>query len=70
MKISDLVKYECPTTGEDRLGFVTDIFEWSDERKNHCMFEVVCTDPPDRGWHERRHLEVISSTGDNNEDNF
>lgn len=57
MKIGDLVKYACPETGLTRMGHIVDHIE---ESTGFYMYEVICTDPYDRGWFSDLHLEVIS----------
>lgn len=62
-KVGDLVRYENPEeTGfaVERLGFVTDVMEFNDG--SYPMYEVVCTDPYDRGWFSDTALEVVSET--------
>lgn len=59
MKEGDLVKYKCLNTGEDILGFVTDVME---EDTGWFVYEVVCTDPYDRGWYSDLQLEVINES--------
>ncbi len=62
MKIGDLVKYDNPEEGfaVERVGFITDIVEFEDG--GFPMYEVVCTDPYDRGWFSSTSLEVISES--------
>ena len=59
-KIGDLVKYDNPENGFaiERVGLVTDIMEFEDG--SFPMYEVVCTDPYDRGWFADLALEVIN----------
>ena len=57
IKIGDLVRCSQDTV-HYQLGFVTDIFE--DQAIGYPMFEVVVSDPYDRGWFTNTQLEVIS----------
>ena len=57
MKIGDLVTYSCPWTENTLIGHITDFIEDYD---GFYMYEVVCTDPFDRGWFSDLHLEVVS----------
>ncbi len=60
-KIGDLVKYDNPEQSGfavERLGLVTDIMEFEDG--SFPMYEVVCTDPYDRGWFTDIALEVVN----------
>ena len=60
-KIGDLVKYDNPEQSGfavERLGLVTDIMEFEDG--SFPMYEVVCTDPYDRGWFTDIALEVMN----------
>ena len=61
-KIGDLVKYDNPEEGfaVERLGFVTDIMTFDDG--SFPMYEVVCTDPYDRGWFADTTLEIINES--------
>ena len=61
-QIGDLVKYDNPEEGfaVERLGFVTDIIEFDDG--SFPMYEIICTDPYDRGWFSDTSLEVVSDT--------
>lgn len=62
-KIGDLVKYDNPEESGfaiERIGFVTDIMEFEDG--SFPMYEVVCTDPYDRGWFSDTALEVINES--------
>ena len=49
MKVGDLVQYENPEEGfaVDRVGIITDVMEFEDG--SFPMYEVICTDPYDRG---------------------
>ena len=60
MTIGDLVKYECPEEGEGiyRLGYITDVMA---EDSGWDMYEVICTDPFDRGWYSDLALELVNS---------
>lgn len=58
MKIGDLVRYTCPLTGEKLLGFVNDVMDH--DSWGFPAFEVICTDPYDRGWFQDVQLEVIN----------
>ena len=62
LKVGDLVKYENPEEGfaVERVGFITDIMEFDDG--SFPMYEVICTDPYDRGWFADTALEVISES--------
>lgn len=62
MKIGDLVKYENPESGfaVDAVGLITDIMEF--EHGGYPMYEVVCTDPYDRGWYDITSLQLISES--------
>lgn len=59
MKIGDLVRYICPETENKLLGYITDALE---DSNGWYMYEVICTDPYDRGWHSDLKLEVISES--------
>ena len=59
MKVGDLVRYNCSMSGKDRVGFVTDIFDYADGCAVDRMYEVICSDPFDRGWYNARDLKVI-----------
>ena len=61
-QIGALVKYDNPEEGfaVERLGFVTDIMEFEDG--SFPMYEVICTDPYDRGWFADIALEVVNGT--------
>ncbi len=60
MKVGDLVKYENPCSGfaVECIGYITDIMEFEDG--SFPMYEVICTDPYDRGWFSDIALQVIS----------
>jgi hypothetical protein len=59
VKVGDLVKYNCPETNVDLFGFITDTMEGDD---GWNMYEVICTDPYDRGWYSDIMLKVISES--------
>ena len=60
MKVGDLVAYEDPQQpGEFCMGYITDLYE---DDLGWYMYEVICTDPPDRGWFSDQQLEVISES--------
>ena len=61
-QIGDLVRYDSPETGfaVEQLGLVVDIMEFEDG--SFPMYEVVCTDPYERGWFSDTALEVISDS--------
>ena len=59
MFIGDLVRYSDQMTGNKRLGLITDIIE---DCNGFEMYEVVCADPPDRGWYPDLQLELIVSS--------
>ena len=62
MKVGDLVNVDCKETSEaGRIGIVTDIFEWSDERSHHCMYEIEFPDPEDRGWYKFSDIRLVPS---------
>tara|TARA_Y100001937_G_scaffold84254_1_gene114011 strand:- start:158 stop:334 length:177 start_codon:yes stop_codon:yes gene_type:complete len=56
VKIGDLVKYTCHD-GNSFMGYITDSME---DANGFYVYEVVCTDPYDRGWFEDYQLVVIS----------
>ena len=60
MKVGDLVKYENPEEGfaVERVGFITDVMEF--EYGSFPMYEVVCTDPYDRGWFSDTALQIVN----------
>jgi len=60
LKLGDLVKYDNPEEGfaVERLGYITDIMEFDDG--SFPMYEVMCTDPYDRGWFSDLSLKLIS----------
>ena len=58
LKIGDLVKYKSPESGQTVLGHITDCIE---DNNGFYMYEVVCTDPFDRGWYSDLQLEVVSA---------
>jgi hypothetical protein len=60
VKVGDLVRYECFETGENRVGYITDTQE---DNAGWFMYEVICTDPYDRGWFSDLMLDVISKAG-------
>jgi hypothetical protein len=60
MKIGDLVRYTCPLTGEKLLGFINDVM--SDPIVMFPVYEVICTEPYDRGWFEDVQLEVVNES--------
>ena len=60
MDVGDLVQYSCSMTGNDRVGFVTDIFDFAGGCEMDRMYEVICTDPFDRGWFRGGDLQVLS----------
>ena len=61
MKVGDLVKYEdVQQPGTYLLGYITDIMEFEDG--SFPAYEVICTDPYDRGWFSDMALEVISES--------
>ena len=43
------------------MGFINDVMG-PDDVINFSVFEVVCTDPYDRGWFEDVQLEVINES--------
>ena len=57
MKVGDLVKYR-EGVDEYRIGFITDVFK--DTAHGHWMYEVIVTDPFDRGWFQDVQLSVVS----------
>ncbi len=57
MKIGDLVTYTCPLTENTLVGHITDSME---DLSGFYVYEVICTDPYDRGWFEDYQLVVIS----------
>ncbi len=57
MKVGDLVKYSCPLTEKTVYGHIVDAIEDYD---GFYMYEVICTDPFDRGWFSDLQLEVVS----------
>ena len=60
MRVGDLVQYEEPQEpGVFRLGYITDLLE---DDLGWNMYEVICTDPPDRGWFSDLQLEVVSES--------
>ena len=62
MKVGDLVNVDCKETSEaGRIGIVTDVFEWFDERSNHCMYEIEFSDPEDRGWYKPSDIRLVPS---------
>ena len=66
MKVGDLVRYKDKWTdnmkpGVYRLGYITDIMDF--DGSGFPMYEVVCTDPYDRGWMMDLVLEVVSELG-------
>ncbi len=54
------MKYDNPEEGfaVERLGYITDIMEFDDG--SFPMYEVMCTDPYDRGWFSDLSLKLIS----------
>ena len=60
MKPGDLVQYVCPMTGGCKAGLITDTFDLSDGSEIDRMYEVICTDPFDRGWFRKGDLQVLS----------
>lgn len=56
MFIGDLVRYACQLTGDTRIGLITDVIE---DANGFEMYEVICTDPYDRGWYSDLSLEAI-----------
>mgnify|MGYP001180078067 FL=1 len=56
MKIGDLVEYTWPD-GTRLMGYITDSMEDAD---GFYVYEVICTDPYDRGWFEDYQLVVLS----------
>ena len=62
MNVGDLVRYDNPEEGfaVERVGFITDIMEFDDG--SFPMYEVICTDPYDRGWFSDTALEVVSES--------
>lgn len=57
MKIGDLVKYSCPLTDKTLFGHIVDSVE---DYGGFYMYEVVCTNPFDKGWFSDLQLEVVS----------
>ena len=57
MKVGDLVKYR-ESENEYRIGFITDVFKGTTQ--GHWMYEVIVTDPFDRGWFQDVELSVVS----------
>tara|TARA_R110002074_G_scaffold134305_1_gene278384 strand:- start:146 stop:361 length:216 start_codon:yes stop_codon:yes gene_type:complete len=60
MKIGDLVSYECLEAGplcRERLGYITDVL---DDGLDYPMYEVICTEPYDRGWFADVALKLVS----------
>ena len=60
MNVGNLVQYICPMTGNDKVGFVTDTFDFVDGCEMDRMYEVICTDPFDRGWFRSGDLQILS----------
>tara|TARA_A100001515_G_scaffold38128_1_gene30001 strand:- start:513 stop:692 length:180 start_codon:yes stop_codon:yes gene_type:complete len=56
MKVGDLVRYKDVKNDTHRIGFITDALE---DDTGWYMYEVVCTDPYDRGWYSDLALEVV-----------
>ena len=56
MKVGDLVRYEDAESSVHRLGYITDALE---DTTGWFMYEVICTDPYDRGWYSDLALEVV-----------
>ena len=59
MKVGDLVRYKDVESNTHRIGFITDALE---DDTGWYMYEVVCTNPHDRGWYSDLALEVISES--------
>ena len=59
LKVGDLVRYEClvDTKNSARLGYITDVLE---DGLDYPMYEVICTEPYDRGWYSNLSLKLIS----------
>ena len=47
-------------TGGCKAGLITDTFDLSDGSEIDRMYEVICTDPFDRGWFRKGDLQVLS----------
>lgn len=62
LKVGDLVRYEdMMEQGIYRLGYITDVMDY--DGSGFPMYEVVCTEPYDRGWFSDLVLEVVSELG-------
>ena len=60
MKIGDLVKYDNQEEGfaVERFGFITDIMVFDDG--SYPMYEIICTEPYDRGWFSDMALKLVN----------
>lgn len=59
LSVSTLVRYNCPETGTDTIGHITDAMADDD---GFWMFEVITLDPFDRGWFSAHMLEVLNDS--------
>jgi len=59
LKVGDLVRYDCPESSQPKLGFITDVMGFD---AGWPMYEVVCTEPYDRGWFSDTSLEVVNES--------
>ena len=60
-KVGDLVRYESSEEkGVYRLGHVTDVMPEVNEGWD--MYEVICSDPYERGWFMDVELKVINES--------
>tara|TARA_B110000467_G_scaffold163896_2_gene191163 strand:- start:713 stop:907 length:195 start_codon:yes stop_codon:yes gene_type:complete len=57
--VGDLVQYIHPLTASNVIGIVTDMMELED---GWPMYEVICTDPPDRGWYSDLSVNKMIQT--------
>ena len=56
INVGSLVSYIHPLTNEKAIGIVIDTIELLD---GWPMYEVLCTDPPDRGWYADLVLKTV-----------